>query len=687
MITKRRKTLLFSILFVCFILSLAVFNVRSQTAYALQGQGTETNPYIIDSTAALTEMRGLAVTQGVYFKQTQDITLSGQWTPIGTSSSPFRGNYDGDGFSINNLTITASRTDSGFFGYAGSSQNITTIKNMVFKNININFSSGNSTLYAGAVAAYVTGPVIIEGVRVESGTISMTAGTATGRFGGIIGHAAASTLTLTKSYNKAAVATNFGYAGGIVGSVVNPSNSKISVCFNEGPVTATASNQSSSSAVGGILGGVESGNGQITIEDSYNLGAVNATFTSPKATAGGIIGQSNMTASGSNKVEIITSFNAASVINTGGGGINGLVGGGTVSILSSFQYNSSFSNPYKSESEMKNGDGELGSESSNPWLGEGWYYNEGDFPTQEFFGVSPYFFITFDYNYLLSPAPVSIRTKAGETITQSAIPKPTRTVSGGGTADFVRWATANGSSTYVYNSSGNMTILVNEDLRGVTLYAEWDVRGLISVTFNYNYPANPGLSNYTYPTRASTVVSLLEHDFITEINASNPASVTSVTSTDVEFDFDNKWTSNSNGTGTEWIFDASGNLVQIIGVVEEPQVPIEEVPSILYAQWTNITQYANVTFYNAYTTPSSVAVRVAVGQNITTSNIPEPNRFGAAFNNWNTSSNGSGTAYTYSGAILSPAATALNRVTLYALWPLTQYTLEIDVMVFSGRTF
>ena len=676
MIKRRRKILLFSILFICLVVSLAVFTSGIETAYAYSGGlGTSASPYEIRTVTDLNQMRNeTASSSGKFFKQMQDINLSGQqWTPIGTSSAPFRGNYDGGGFSINNLTITTNRLDSGFFGYVGSAQNDTTIKDITFENVNINFtSSKNSIHYAGVVAAYVTGRVTIEGVCVESGTIDMAAGAATGRFGGIVGHADSSTLTLTKSYNKAAVTTNFGYAGGIIGSIVgsvaNPSDVKISVCFNEGAVTAASSDQSKNSAAGGILGGVESGNGQITIEDCYNLGAIHSSFNSPKAVVGGIIGKNDMAASGNNWVKIKTSFNASPVTNISNVNMNGLVGGGTVSIEKSFQYNSSFTDPYKSETDMKNQVG---------WLGDGWKYNNGAFPIQEYFW-SIIITIEFNYNYPLSPAAASITKKVGETITQSDIPKPSRPTSEG-TADFIQWETGDGSIWYKYNSSGNISILVTEDLRGVTLYAKWDVKGLVTVTFNYNYPTT-SLPNYTYPASpASMGASAVEGD---NINIAKP---NDVTSTDVKFVFLG-WAESASGA-VVWEYDGET-------LVDGGNYPIEATTAlngkIMYARW-DVTRYVNITFNNAFAPYSSVTVKVEETQTaITESDITNaggiavgdlsmPTRFGATFDNWNTSINGGGTSYTYSGVnLLIPVNTALNRVTLYAQWNLTKYTLAVD---------
>ena len=47
-----------------------------------------------------------------------DITLSDEWTPIGSPDEPFTGIFDGNGYIIDNLTVTKKTDDMGFFGAA-----------------------------------------------------------------------------------------------------------------------------------------------------------------------------------------------------------------------------------------------------------------------------------------------------------------------------------------------------------------------------------------------------------------------------------------------------------------------------------------------------------------------------------------------------------------------------------------
>ena len=63
-----------------------------------------------------------------------DITLSdADWTPIGTSSDPFKGTLDGKGFTIKGLTVgdgakDDSNNNKAFFGFTNGA----TVKNIAF---------------------------------------------------------------------------------------------------------------------------------------------------------------------------------------------------------------------------------------------------------------------------------------------------------------------------------------------------------------------------------------------------------------------------------------------------------------------------------------------------------------------------------------------------------------------------
>ncbi|MBR5248966.1 MAG: hypothetical protein IKV28_00055, partial [Bacteroidales bacterium] len=93
------------------------------------------------------------------------------WTPIGTSSKPFTGTFDGKGYTLKNLTLIENEAKEGkayigFFGYAKD----VTIKNVTFENVYINIPCldiDHSQGHIGAVAGSLEGTSTIENVTVK----------------------------------------------------------------------------------------------------------------------------------------------------------------------------------------------------------------------------------------------------------------------------------------------------------------------------------------------------------------------------------------------------------------------------------------------------------------------------------------------------------------------------------------
>ena len=102
---------------------------------------------------------------------TRSRTLASNWTPVGTEEAPFTGTFDGNGYTIKNLTLVESEAKEGkayigFFGYAKN----TTIKNVTFENVYINIPCldiDHSQGHIGAVAGSLEGTSTIENVTVK----------------------------------------------------------------------------------------------------------------------------------------------------------------------------------------------------------------------------------------------------------------------------------------------------------------------------------------------------------------------------------------------------------------------------------------------------------------------------------------------------------------------------------------
>ena len=97
--------------------------------------------------------------------------VASNWTPIGTSDKPFTGAFDGNGYTIKNLTLVEPEAKEGkaymgFFGYAKNA----TIKNVTFENVYINIPCldiDHSQGHIGAVAGSLEGTSTIENVTVK----------------------------------------------------------------------------------------------------------------------------------------------------------------------------------------------------------------------------------------------------------------------------------------------------------------------------------------------------------------------------------------------------------------------------------------------------------------------------------------------------------------------------------------
>lgn len=89
-----------------------------------------------------------------------NLDLTGiEWVPIGSYNNPYLGNFDGNGYTISNLTITVDHLHNGLFGYTTGN-----IIDLNLINVSIDY---NATFisYVGGLAGYSNGD--IDGCNVE----------------------------------------------------------------------------------------------------------------------------------------------------------------------------------------------------------------------------------------------------------------------------------------------------------------------------------------------------------------------------------------------------------------------------------------------------------------------------------------------------------------------------------------
>jgi hypothetical protein len=213
------------------------------------GAGTEADPYQVWTAA---DLNGVRDHLSAHFIQMADIDLSEyeDWEPIGAMESEtdyFSGSYDGNGYSVSNLT-TSQPMLAGLFG--------TLFTGGIIKNLAVIDCNVTSDLFAGGLVAQVVYSSNIQNC--------MTTGVVT-----------VNTTNEDLDYTP---------AGGLIGFIIGEELS-IENCFSTCTVSATNSSETYGVQAGGLIG-VNDG---ATIINSYSIGEVTASAIS-YASKGGLVG-------------------------------------------------------------------------------------------------------------------------------------------------------------------------------------------------------------------------------------------------------------------------------------------------------------------------------------------------------------------------------------------------------------
>lgn len=238
-----------------------VFTVNVCHAQFSGGNGTSANPYKISNSIDLFTLANNSIfwASNIYFEQTADITLSSNWSPIGNSTTKFRGSYDGKNHKISGVTINNSYLNyAGLFGYSSYA----TLKNLRVENVNITASNHVGGLIG--FAEYSTFSSLYANNVTLSGKLYV---------GGLIGYASQSTVT--NCYTSCTV-NGKSDVGGLIGWATE--YTQINKCYSNATVSG------SSSDVGGFVGYGHS----LNISESFSTGTVTASNN-----AGGFVGYLN----------------------------------------------------------------------------------------------------------------------------------------------------------------------------------------------------------------------------------------------------------------------------------------------------------------------------------------------------------------------------------------------------------
>ena len=169
----------------------------------------------------------------------KDITLTREWTPIGTDfNNSYTGTFDGGNHTISGLTVTGSAQYAGLFGYIGSSGKV---EDVTLKDVKIEID--NELCNAGGVAGRSYGT--LENCSV-SGNVSGSGKNSS--VGGVVGYQSGGFLT---GCSSSATVNAGGVAGGVAG--LTDSGATLTACYATGEVTLESSSTGTYYA-GGVVG-------------------------------------------------------------------------------------------------------------------------------------------------------------------------------------------------------------------------------------------------------------------------------------------------------------------------------------------------------------------------------------------------------------------------------------------------
>lgn len=239
---------------------------------ALQGNGSDDNPYLIGSYADLVDFARMVNDGYADWADalvTNDITATGtNWVAIGTGR--YSGTFNGGGHTISGLANSGTPTCAGLFG--------TVADGGVVRNVRLEGVAFNGT-YAGGIAGHNSGTVSncyvsgsVQGENTAGGIAGDNRGTVANccnagamsggmMVGGIVGDNFGGG-TVSNCYNSATVSGGVGaLVGGIAGN--NHGTSQVKCCHNTGAVSCGVES--------GIRGGIVGYNNGSLVENSYCL--------------------------------------------------------------------------------------------------------------------------------------------------------------------------------------------------------------------------------------------------------------------------------------------------------------------------------------------------------------------------------------------------------------------------------
>ena len=604
--------------------------------------------YLIQNATDLNNLaayvNGGGSTSGKSFKQTTNITLSGNFTPIGfaqgsaNNTIKFAGKYYGGNYKISGLTINVQDRawPVGLFGQVSSSA--------IIEDVYLDAPSISANGSAGGIAGINDGT--IQDSKIIGGSVKgLSVGGVAEANTGTISSVKVENVTVTSTASSSSSYTT--YAGGIVGLNATNSSAKITNCE---AYLVTIKGAQYTSYTGGIVGKATVGTVQYnfairnSITGSSNYGAIagtsttNGTFTGnyynsmtinnvTKTTGVAFGGSPVKDISGKGEGVFRVILNASNVTTSG----HALVSHNPEGSQDDVPYAAVGAKVYLNYTNLPSG-----YTATFTVNGATVYYSSGKayftMPSKDVTVTSATaslisYTITYKLNGGTNPsnAQTSYTPNSG-TVT---LPKPTKNY-----YTFAGWyenSSFSGAAAYSINTS-----LVSGNL---TLYAKWT-----PVSYTISYILNGG----TNPSNATT-----SYTYETAVTLPTP------TKTGYTF---NGWYANSSFSGSPVYSMGKGSYGD----------------KTFYAKWTGNTYYVKFNPNNGSNVTKTQTFSYGTSYALVANTFTPTTGYGS-FINWNTQADGKGTSYSDKQTVSNLTTTNEATINLYAQW-------KIDIATNSNIT-
>ena len=267
---------------------------------------TTTEPIVVDTEnyleiTTVEELKNIEMNKSYILMNDLDLQDE-EWIPLGSYNQPFRGDFNGNGFEISNLTITQEYIYTGLFGYVEGN-----IYNLTVKDFSINYTTERIT-FVGGLAGNSSGNV--EDVFVN-GTINVTNNDSNTYAGLLLGQSSENSYSgnianflpneITDNQANGAltiVSERIAFVGGLIGKAFN---SKVTGNFSDTTIDVASTEDMAN--VGGLIGhnygGITAGyeierkGKDITIANNIAFSQISVESLLNNGYIGGLIGYNN----------------------------------------------------------------------------------------------------------------------------------------------------------------------------------------------------------------------------------------------------------------------------------------------------------------------------------------------------------------------------------------------------------